>query len=204
MRQVDHSSGHDPVNAMMAAARRKTRDSFVEPAAFRSAMRELAAGVTIVTSGVGLHRRGLTATAVCSLSVEPPTLLACINREAECHRVILEHGMFCVNVLGAASEALAARFAGRDGVRGAERFLHGDWGTLTTGAPVLGNAVAAFDCSLLEVLDGGTHSICIGRVEAVAVGASQPALVYRAGLFAHVHPAGAVASRTESKAQETP
>jgi flavin reductase (DIM6/NTAB) family NADH-FMN oxidoreductase RutF len=189
---------------MMAAVRPKTEDCFVEPAAFRAAMRELAAGVTIVTSGEGVNRRGLTATAVCSLSADPPTLLACINRDAECHRAILDHGMFCVNVLGAGGEGLAARFAGRDGVRGVDRFLRGSWSALATGAPVLEDAVASFDCSLREVLDGGTHSIVIGQVEALAVGASQPALVYRAGLFSHVHPAGAAHPQMPGKPQERP
>lgn len=171
---------------MMAACKPKISESFVDPAEFRAAMREMAAGVTIVTSGVGVHRRGLTATAVCSLSADPPALLVCVNRDAECHRAILDHGMFCVNVLGASSEALAGRFAGRDGIRGVERFAAGSWGTMATGAPVLQDAVAAFDCSLRESMDGGTHSIFIGQVEAITIGSSQAALIYRAGLFSLV------------------
>lgn len=163
----------------------------VDIAAFRAAMRELAAGVTIVTAGAGDGRRGLTATAVCSVSVEPPTLLACINRATEGHAAIAESGAFCVNVVAAEHRVLADRFAGRDGARGASRFDVGDWDSLETGAPALGDALAVFDCRVVETIEWGTHTIFIGAVVGtrtrVALAEADPAahgLVYRAGAFA--------------------
>src|SRR5690349_10286801 len=110
---------------------------FVEPSLFRLAMRQLASAVTIVTSGSGPCRRGLTATAVCSLSADPPSLLVCINKQTECHEIIRQNGHFCVNALGADDEGLAGRFAGRDGSHGLSRFSAGSWTELVTGAPVL-------------------------------------------------------------------
>ncbi|MFE0756767.1 flavin reductase family protein [Inquilinus sp. NPDC058860] len=158
--------------------------AFVGQDDFRAAMRELAGGVAIVTTGTGDDRRGLTATAVCSLSAEPPTLLACVNRSAESHAAILRHGAFCVNLTAGEHQALAERFAGRAGVRGAERFAAGQWITLATGAPVLADAPAAFDCTVLDALERGSHTIFIGGVKAVHVTPRRPALVYRSGLFA--------------------
>lgn len=159
----------------------------VDGDAFRAAMRELAAGVTIVTAGTADGRRGLTATAVCSVSADPPTLLACINRATDGHAAIAASGHFCVNVVAAEHRDLAERFAGRDGARGAARFERGDWDCLVTGAPVLADAVAAFDCRVVEALSWGTHTIFIGRVAATRVAPARPALVYRAGVFAPAH-----------------
>ena len=78
-------------------------------------MRHLAAGVTLVTTAGGGSRAGLTATAVCSVSAEPPQLLACVNREAEAHRLLLATGHLAVNLLSAGQHELADRFAGRYG-----------------------------------------------------------------------------------------
>lgn len=151
---------------------------------FRVAMRELAAGVTIITAGREHGRRGLTATAVCSVSADPPTLLVCINRSAEGHAAITESGSFCVNVIAVEHQRLAERFAGRDGARGAERFEHGEWRALATGAPVLADAIAAFDCKLVQAIDAGTHTVFIGAVTATTVSPQRAALLYRAGSFA--------------------
>jgi flavin reductase (DIM6/NTAB) family NADH-FMN oxidoreductase RutF len=170
----------------MIACNVKVKPRMIDPAEFRAAMRELAAGVAIVTAGSGACRRGMTATAVCSLSATPPALLVCVNRDADCHKTILEYGAFCVNLLGSAGETLASRFAGRTGERGAERFGVGRWGMLSTGAPVLQDAVASFDCILRETVDAGTHSIFIGDVDAVTTGAGNSALVYRGGRFSSV------------------
>ncbi|MDQ0513227.1 flavin reductase family protein [Ancylobacter amanitiformis] len=151
---------------------------------FRAAMRELAAGVTIITAGREDGRRGLTATAVCSVSADPPTLLVCVNRSAEGHAAIRESGAFCVNVIAAEHQCLAERFAGRDGARGAERFEHGEWRALATGAPVLADAVAAFDCQVIQAIDAGTHTVFLGAVTATTVSPQRAALLYRAGTFA--------------------
>lgn len=170
----------------MLATQRKAEIMSIDPADFRAAMREMAGAVSIIAAGCGSRRRGMTATAVCSLSAQPPTLLVCINKDTECHKAIVEHGAFSVNVLGANAEGLANRFAGREGTRGLERFAAGRWSALATGAPVLEDAVAVFDCTLRQSFDGGTHSVFIGDVSAVSTQGGQAALVYRAGRFAAV------------------
>ena len=153
----------------------------VDPADFREGMRQLAAGVTIVTTAVGDARNGLTATAVCSLSAEPPMLLACVNREAGAHAPTLQSRVFCVNVLGAKHLDLAAQFASSSRIP--ERFTIGDWGTLATGAPVLMDALASFDCLLGQTLKAETHTVLTGRVQAVRVDPAQEPLLYSRGAF---------------------
>ena len=136
----------------------------VEADAFKTAMSCLAAGVTIITTVHDGQRAGLTATAVCSLSVDPPQLLVCVNQRAEAHGLIHRGSVMCVNLLARQHRDLAARFAGQGGVSGAARFAMGEWTTLRTGAPVLADAVASFDCLVSERVESSTHSIFkIGR-----------------------------------------
>lgn len=153
----------------------------VDPDAFKLGMQQLTAGVTIVTTAIGNVRSGLTATAVCSLSVEPPMLLACVNREAGAHDPTLQSRVFCVNVLGMQHLELAMLFA--DKKRSTERFDAGNWGTLETGAPVLMDSVASFDCILGQTLRADTHTVLTGRVQAVRADAAQAPLLYSRGLF---------------------
>ena len=129
-------------------------------------MRQLAGGVCIITSlGPDGGRVGLTATAVCSVSAEPPVLLICVNRDNRSHDVIREAGAFAVNVLGVGDRALAHRFALR--VASEERFQGARWTTLLTGAPLLVSALASFDCRIAQVMDVGTHRVILGAVQAV-------------------------------------
>lgn len=158
-------------------------DSFVKPDEFRQAMRQLASGVSLITTGKGADRRGLTATAVCSLSISPPSLIVCVNRQGEGADAIREAQQFCVNMIAPEHEVLAQRFAGCDGARGVERFEVGDWMELETGAPVLTDAIAAFDCGILDVVVRETHLIIIGGVKAVRFAESRDALVYRGGRY---------------------
>ena len=148
---------------------------------FKEGMRQLAAGVTIVTTAVGGRRNGLTATAVCSLSAAPPMLLACVNREAGAHDPTLQSRVFCVNVLAEKHLDLAAQFASSS--RLGERFTTGNWGTLATGAPVLIDALASFDCLLGQTLKAETHTVLVGRVQAVRSDAAQEPLLYSRGTF---------------------
>ena len=153
----------------------------VDSGDFREGMRQLAAGVTIVTTSIGEQRTGLTATAVCSLSADPPLLLACVNREAGAHDPTLQSRVFCVNVLGAQHLDLAEQFSSSSRVP--ERFSTGDWGTLATGAPVLMDALASFDCLLGQTLRAETHTVLTGRVQAVRTDAAQEPLLYSRGAF---------------------
>lgn len=171
------------MSALSLLTKPEPADTFVDPAAFRAGMREFAAGVTLITTGTGTERRGLTATAVCSMSVEPPSLIACVQVTAAAHAEIVRSGRFAVNILAAHHEPLARRFAGMTGVHGSERFEEGYWTTLATGVPVLADAVTAFDCVVLSAIDRGTHTLFIGGVKAVRTDAERPSLVYRASAF---------------------
>ncbi|MGQ0663279.1 MAG: flavin reductase family protein [Pseudomonadota bacterium] len=152
--------------------------------AFRQGMRRLAAGVTIVTTAHHGDREGLTATAVCSLSLDPPQLLVCVSHDAGAHPLIERGRYLCVNLLAREHRLLAARFAGQDGVFGAERFRTGRWTTLKTGAPVLTDSLASFDCVVSEQVRASTHTVFIGRVVDVRVRSSARPLLYASGAYA--------------------
>jgi len=150
----------------------------VEPLVFREAMSRLGAAVHVVTTAGPAGKSGFTATAVCSVTDQPATLLVCLNRRSTSAPILAQNGVFCVNTLGAAAEPLADLFAGRRGVAHAERFSHGEWTTLKTGAPVLASAVVAFDCRCVETKAVASHNVIFGVVEAVHLGPGGAALVY--------------------------
>lgn len=156
----------------------------IEPELFKTGMRRLAAGVTIITTIADGQRRGLTATAVCSVSAAPPTLLCCVNRQGSAHDAILSSGLFAINVLTAADHALAERFGGAE--LGEARFSQGDWGVLDTGAPILKSAFVGFDCRLVQTFDGASHTIFLGEVVAQSVSDGEP-LCYLGGSYGSFH-----------------
>jgi flavin reductase (DIM6/NTAB) family NADH-FMN oxidoreductase RutF len=151
-------------------------------ARFKRGMRSLAGAVCLVTSASGGRRCGMTATAVCSATAEPPTVLACINRATATHRAISEARIFCINVLRHEDQALSTLFSG--GPRAEERFRPEQWTTLATGAPVLVNALVSFDCRLVNSLDHGTHTIFLGEVERLQIGRKGKPLLYSDGQYA--------------------
>jgi flavin reductase len=150
----------------------------VEASSFREAMSRLGAAVHVVTSAGIAGKTGFTATAVCSVSDQPATLLVCINRRSLSAPILTQNKVFCVNTLGAAEERLADMFAGRTSVPREERFSIGEWTTLKTGSPVLASAVVAFDCRTIEVKAVSSHNVIFGVVEAVHLGPAGSALVY--------------------------
>jgi flavin reductase (NADH)/flavin reductase len=144
-------------------------------------MRRLAAAVCLITSvRPGGDRLGLTATAVCSVTADPPTLLCCINRGSGSHAAIREAGVFAVNVLALEDRSLADRFASAK-VDWDARFDAGLWMRMKTGSPVLESALAAFDCRVAQAVDVGTHGILFGEIQAIRVRESQA----RSLLYAH-------------------
>jgi flavin reductase (DIM6/NTAB) family NADH-FMN oxidoreductase RutF len=145
---------------------------------FRDAMSRLGAAVHVVTTAGPGGKTGFTATAVCSVSDAPPTLLVCLNRRSHGGPILRENKVFCVNTLGADCEAIADVFAGRTGAIKDERFVTGTWSTLKTGAPVLETAVVAFDCQVVEIRPVGSHNVIFGAVVDVKLNAASPALLY--------------------------
>jgi flavin reductase (DIM6/NTAB) family NADH-FMN oxidoreductase RutF len=150
---------------------------------YKALMRHLAGAVTVVTAGKPGERRGLTATAISSLSASPPTLLACVNRQAGAHDLIISGRAFSVNVLASDQENVAGRFAGRSSLKGEERFASGTWGTLLTGAPILAGALASLDCELIEYRSVATHTIFIGRVVSGCSRDGAEPLIYLRGAY---------------------
>lgn len=145
---------------------------------FREAMSRLGAAVHVVTTDGPAGRCGFTASAVCSVTDDPPTLLACLNRRSWMNQVFKANGVLCVNTLTAGHRALSDCFAGLDGVAMEERFRRDRWDRLVTGAPVLGTGLVSFDCTLAEVKEVGTHSVMFGTVRAIRLNRREPALVY--------------------------
>jgi flavin reductase (DIM6/NTAB) family NADH-FMN oxidoreductase RutF len=134
--------------------------------------------VSLITTGEGEARTGLTATSVSSLSMEPPSLVVCINRASATLRAMQETRVFGVNFLAAGHRDVADRFAGRGNLSGAARFQGSEWITLVTGAPLLVDALAAIDCSIDTIMEWSTHAVVVGRVEAVHQPGGARALVH--------------------------
>jgi flavin reductase len=135
---------------------------------FKLGMRKLAAGVSLITSGSGENRVGLIATAVNSVSADPPTLLICVNQNASAHDAIAANQAFCVNILPANCIEIAGQFS--SSARRAERFTNGEWETLKTGSPVLEEALVAFDCEVIHQMAYHTHTIFFGKIVDVKLG----------------------------------
>lgn len=126
-------------------------------------MRHYPTGVTVVTSVKEGEPRGITLNAFSSVSVEPPTLLICVNREARSYLYISTSKVFCVNVLSSGQRDLAERFSGKMRER---QFDDIAFGRAFTGAPVIDGAIGYFDCEVQDEHHAGSHSIFIGRVVA--------------------------------------
>jgi len=147
---------------------------------YKRAMRRLAATVTIIsTADMQGRRHGMTATAVSSVSMDPPSLLICVNRSASIHDPLLARERFAVNVLSTDHEALVAAFGGQ--LKGDERFAVGPWRQHEGDVPYLEDAQSSMFCDVVNVVSFGTHSIVIGRVTEVKVKDAVHPLVYADG-----------------------
>ncbi len=155
-----------------------SRPLALDPLSYRDAMSRLAGHVHIVTTAEGSVRRGVTITAACSVSDDPPTVLVCLNLANPRNRIFVESGRFALNVLAADQMDLAHVFSGRDGIEPELRFDYGNWTTLSTGAPVLSRALAAFDCEIIDSKAIATHMVLFGKVMAMEIGDPREALVY--------------------------
>ena len=154
----------------------------VDAEQFKVGMRTLAGAVNIITSLNGGHRYGMTATAVCSAAAEPPTVLACINKLATTHGAVAKSKAFGVNVLRAEDWELSTTFSGAQ--TGEARFKSRDWTRLSTGSPVLIDALVSFDCRVVNKIAHGTHTIFLGQVEQVLFGNKGKPLLYSEGQYA--------------------
>lgn len=143
---------------------------------FRDAMANLAAAVNVITTDGEHGKAGFTATAVCSVTDSPPTLLVCVNRNASVYEAFKGNQTVCVNTLGNGQEALSNAFGGKTSQ--AERFQAGNWSTGVSGAPVLEQAKVSFDCKVTSTVSVGTHDILFCEVLDIVQHVDADVLVY--------------------------
>jgi flavin reductase (DIM6/NTAB) family NADH-FMN oxidoreductase RutF len=145
------------------------------------AMRRLARSVAVISCTHDGQRYSMSATAVDSLSTEPPSLLICINRNASLHPPLDAGADFCVNVLSARHEGIAIDCSGR--LKGEARFTTGDWQASTHGVPYLHDAQACLVCEQDGRFEYGTHTVFIGRIKEVLMSGDVDPLVYVDGAY---------------------
>lgn len=129
---------------------------------FRKAMARLGAAVHIVTTDGPGGKAGFSATAVCSVSDDPPTLLVCLNKSSSAYDAVKTNGVLCVNLLSSDHIDLSRTFGGRTPAD--ERFRSASWHLSRSGCPSLADALVSFDCRIASVTDGFTHDVLLCEV----------------------------------------
>jgi len=167
----------------MTAYDRSISSQDVDIGQFRTALRQLAGAVSVITAGAGEARAGLTATSVTSFSAEPPTILVSVNMATSAYPTILANRHFAANILADHQQPVADRFAGRLGLKGAERYQGAEWRTLASGAPALVGALAVIDAEIEDIIERHSHALLIGRVKAVEADQNAGALLYWRGAY---------------------
>lgn len=155
--------------------------SEVDPGTFRDLLGRFATGVAILTlEGPDGRPAGMTANSLASVSLQPPLLSVCVDRQTDLHDLIIAAPGFVVNVLESGQEALARRFAEPR----SDRFAGVGYHIGPGGEVLLDGALAHIECRRHAVYDGGDHSIIVGRVIGGATGEGHPLLYYRGGYAA--------------------
>jgi len=159
----------------------------VGPDLFRQVMRRWATGVTVATIRDGEEVRGITLSSFTSVSLDPPLVLICVDKRAQCHDMAIRAGRFCIHILNEEQRLLSDRFAGR---RPGEHSLFSDCSTRSTAwdAPIIDGCLAYLDCRIAEAVDGGDHTIFVGHVEnGEAAGGGDP-LLFFSGRYRQIAP----------------
>lgn len=138
----------------------------VDVTKFRSGMAHLGGAVNVITTDGPNGKAGFTATAVCSVTDQPPTLLVCMNKSSFAHPFFVNNGVLCVNSLASDQEAVSGLFANRD-MSLEQRFSGICWDTLATGAPAIDGAIVSFDCMITDSHEVGSHTVFICEVVGV-------------------------------------
>lgn len=151
---------------------------------FRSALSRFASGVTVVTTRDSRGRKhGITVSSFCSVSLEPPLILVCIENTAGSHYAFLESRTFAVNILTIDQAPLSEKFA----TLLENKFENVETTPGTLGVPLISGALGSIECKLTKTFDGGDHSIFVGEVEAVHLSDGFP-LVYFRGNYRTIKP----------------
>jgi flavin reductase (DIM6/NTAB) family NADH-FMN oxidoreductase RutF len=150
----------------------------LDPAEFRRAMQRIPTAVTVVTAEGPDGPAGLTANAVVSLSLDPPLMLACIDRGSRTLRAVESAGRFGISVLGEGDEEIAGAFATKAPLE--EKWAGVAW-SRSSGVPLLDDAIVRVVCELENVLAGGDHMIVTGRVLELAADEGVPLVFFESG-----------------------
>jgi flavin reductase (DIM6/NTAB) family NADH-FMN oxidoreductase RutF len=156
----------------------------VDPDLFRRTLSNWASGVTVVTSRWGNDIRGMTASAFCSLSLNPPLVLVCIDKSAIMHDFVAQSHIFAVNILAREQEEVSRACASRK-VEESRRLEGIPHHAEVTGSPILDQALGYLDCRVQHAYDGGDHTIFVGLVEAAGAREGEPLLYFR-GAYRHL------------------
>jgi flavin reductase (NADH) len=159
-----------------------------EQLAFRNAMAHLPAAVSIITTNGSGGRCGITASAVCSVTDSPPTILVCINRGSAMHDIFRENGQLCVNVLSDEQEQLAMHFSGATKVPMQERFSWDIWEAqaadqTSAQPPMLSDALVRLQGRIREFKEVGSHSVMFVELNDIRVSEEKDSLIYFNRLF---------------------
>jgi flavin reductase (DIM6/NTAB) family NADH-FMN oxidoreductase RutF len=144
------------------------------------ALRRLASSVSVVTCRYDGRNHAMTATSVSALSMEPPSMLVCVNRSAVFHTALNRANDFAINVLGRAQVDISRLCSG--GATPESRFNVGDWDTRAA-APILIDAQAAIVCRKDKELDYGTHTVFMGRIVSISMNGDVDPLIYLDGQY---------------------
>lgn len=145
--------------------------------ALRTTMRHWVTGVTIVTTMAGEERAGMTVSSFTSVSLDPPTVLVCLNKETYAHTLVMKSSVYAISLLGIGQEALSNRFAGLDPAV-TDRFEGLDCPTADTGSPLIPSAIGWLDCRVKAAHDAFTHTIFVAEVVHARLNEERPPLVY--------------------------
>jgi flavin reductase (DIM6/NTAB) family NADH-FMN oxidoreductase RutF len=146
----------------------------IEGALFCDAMRLTASGVSVITSEGDAGKAGVTVSTLCSLSLEPPSVMISIKRENYALAVLMANGTFTANVLSERQARVADAFAGLLPQFRSDRFASANWRRLANGSLVLDGALCAFDCRVATSFEFGSHRIIVGEVLDLEVGSGAP------------------------------
>lgn len=148
----------------------------IDQQVFRQGMSNLGAAVNVITTHGEAGQAGFTASAVCSVTDTPPTLLVCLNRSASVFETFKTNQVLCVNTLASKHQHLSNLFGGKTPMD--ERFQQGQWTTLVTQAPVLEDALVSFDCEVVQSMSIGSHDVLFCEVKAMKQSQGMNALMY--------------------------
>jgi flavin reductase (DIM6/NTAB) family NADH-FMN oxidoreductase RutF len=160
------------------------------PDDFRRAMSHFATGVTVITAWDADHRpTGLTASSFTSVSLHPPLILVCVSQKAQSYPAIKAAGRFAVNILCTGQEAVSRRFATAPSASGEEKFAGLEYRPGAGGLPVLDDALAALECTVVHAYPGGDHTIFVAQVDAADCRdqAGLEPLLYFRGKYSRLH-----------------